>query len=90
MLEPTHGGGSGSGDDYGEFKGLLDQLERHADSAPAATRGKLGEAAGQICDYWPTLRTVLEIVLKLPFIPSRVKDIIRDAIPIFDGFCKNS
>jgi hypothetical protein len=33
---------------------------------------------------------VLQIVLKLPFIPAKVKDVIKNAIPIFDRFCGNS
>jgi hypothetical protein len=95
MSDPTQGSGSttGSGDDYGDFKGLLDQLEQQAERAPAAgTREGAAAATAdpvqQICDVWPTLRVVLEIVLKLPFIPGRVKDVIRRAIPIFDRICR--
>jgi hypothetical protein len=93
MSDYTQGGSAArSGDDYGEFRGLLDQLDRHAESAPAAASRDAAAAApgDQICQYWPTLRTVLEIVLRLPFIPAKVKDVIRNAIPIFDRFCRNS
>lgn len=93
MSDPTHGGGGG--DDYGEFTGLLQQAEEHAQRAAAAPRAApptdaVASAVTRVCQFWPTLRTVLQIALKLPFLSSRVKQVIRDAIPVFDSICSNS
>jgi|GEM_PF-5844904 len=92
MLEPTHGSGGG-GDDYGEFTGLLEQAEQHAQAAStraAPPTNVAANAVNQVCQFWPTLRTVLQIALKLPFLSSRVKKVIHDAIPVFDSICGNS
>ena len=94
MSDPTRG--SGGGDEYGEFRGLLDQLEQHAESASAPSResaaeaGEVPAAVTEICRFWPTLRTVLEIALKLPFISPRVKRVIREAIAVFERLCPSS
>ena len=94
MSDPTRGSG---GDESSEFRGLLDQLEEHAGSAAAAPResasaeaGEVPAAVTEICRFWPTLRTVLEIALRLPFISQRVKNVIRSAIPVFDRLCPSS
>ena len=95
MLEPTQGSGSGSGgDEAGEFRELLDQAEQHAERASVATRERPTDAAAsavaQVCQFWPTLRTVLQIAQRLPFISNRVKNVIRNAIPVFDAICENN
>jgi hypothetical protein len=90
MSDPTRGSG---GDEYGEFRGLLEQAEQHAEAASTATRARPDAAATavtQVCQFWPTLRTVLQIALKLPFISPKVKNVIRNAIPVFEAICGNS
>jgi hypothetical protein len=78
-------------DDYQQFKSLLNQLEQHGQQAhtlsaqAAAAPG--ADPIGQICRFWPTLRTVLQIVLHLPFIPGNVKTVIQQAITFFNGIC---
>ena len=92
MSDPTHGSG---GDEYGEFTGLLQQAEEHAQKAAAAPRAApptdaAASAVSRVCQFWPTLRTVLQIALKLPFLSARVKKVIHDAIPVFDSICGTS
>jgi len=86
----------GPGDEYGQFSALLQELDQHEQNA-GATVASMGAASagaaaasggiGQICTFWPTLKTVLKVVLALPFIPGGVKNVVRQAITLFDGIC---
>ena len=76
-------------DDYRQFRSLLDELEQHGQQAHTLTAAVAqgGDPTQQICQFWPTLRTVLQIVLHLPFSPSNVKSVIQQAINLFNRIC---
>jgi hypothetical protein len=79
---------TGGGGDYQHFRGLLDELEQHSERHRALTAAAPGgDPIQQICQFWPVLRTVLQIVLALPFIPPNVKKTIQQAIELFNRIC---
>lgn len=77
--------------EYTEFNELIQQLEtqtsRHAAAPKISPEAAAANPLSVICQVWPVIRTVLNIALKLPFIPG--KDAIRAAIKLIDGICPN-
>jgi len=93
---------AGGGDESAEFHRLLEEAEQHAgrvhgggggggaEAARSAAAGTRADPVSEICKFWPVLRPVLQIVLSLPFVPRKVKDVVRQAIDLFNRICHAS
>jgi hypothetical protein len=79
---------------YQEFRDALDQLERVGQAggarditAPADVRG---DPIKQFCGIWPTARQVIELILRIPFVPSAAKTVLRTLLGAGDALCRTS
>jgi hypothetical protein len=75
-------------DQYTEFRETLDELERvQAGSDVEATATDAADPIKKFCQIWPTARGVLELILKLPFIPGAAKTVLRQFIQVANAIC---
>ncbi len=75
-------------DQYAELRATLDQLERvDTGGAMAAADAAAASPIQKFCQVWPTVRGVLELILRLPFIPGPAKTVLRQFIQLANGIC---
>lgn len=68
-----------------------DRLERQVSGMETMSAEAAAAIANPIevfCRLWPTLRSILEFVLKIPFVPGSIKAAIRAMIPVLDSLCR--
>lgn len=79
---------------YQEFRSALDELERVGQQGGGtrdfAAAEREGDPIKQFCGVWPTARQVVELILRIPFVPSGAKTVLRTLLGAGDALCKTS
>lgn len=53
----------------------------------AAAKGAVGAESVNVCAVYGKARPILDLILKLPFIPAKAKDIVRTLMSLLDVMC---
>ncbi len=78
--------GNTQDDAYTQFRAALDELERVQVPAEVAAAAE-GNPVQQFCKIWPTVRKVVETILKIPFIPSAAKTVLKALLTAGNLLC---
>jgi hypothetical protein len=73
-------------DSYTELRATLDELERVQPAGDAALEST-ADPRDRFCQIWRTARGVIELILRLPFVPGGAKAVLRTLLAAGDAIC---